>query len=67
MTEAAVAKLFLMPTILEAIDIARQLHGAYGYSREFKIERIYRAVAGATAIATSLEINKSIVGSWLGR
>jgi alkylation response protein AidB-like acyl-CoA dehydrogenase len=67
MTEAAVAKLFVIPTILEAIDISRQLHGAYGYSREFKIERIYRAVAGATAIATSLEINKSIVGSWLGR
>jgi len=67
MTEAAVAKLFVIPTILEAIDISRQLHGAYGYSREFKIERIYRAVAGATAIATSLEVNKSIVGSWLGR
>jgi len=67
MTEAAAAKLFVMPTTLQAVDIARQLHGAYGYSREFKVERIYRAVAGATAIATSLEINKSIVGNWVCR
>jgi alkylation response protein AidB-like acyl-CoA dehydrogenase len=67
MTEAAGAKMFVMPTILQAIDIARQIHGGYGYSREFKIERIYRAAAGATAIATSLEINRSIVGAWLGR
>lgn len=66
MIEAAAAKLFIIPTVLEAADIARQVHGAYGYSKEFKIERIYRAIAGATGIATSLEINRSIVGSWLG-
>jgi alkylation response protein AidB-like acyl-CoA dehydrogenase len=66
MREAAAAKLFVVPTVLEAVDIARQIHGAYGYSKEFKIERIYRAIAGASGIATSLEINKSIVGSWLG-
>ncbi|MEW6444013.1 MAG: acyl-CoA dehydrogenase family protein [bacterium] len=67
MTEAAAAKLFVTPATLQAVDIARQLHGGYGYSREFKIERIYRAAAGASAIATSLEINKSIVGAYLSR
>ncbi len=66
MREAAATKLFVIPTVLEIVDIARQIHGAYGYSKEFKIERIYRAIAGATGIATSLEINKTIVGSWLG-
>ena len=66
MREAAAAKLFVVPAVLETVDIARQIHGAYGYSKEFKIERIYRAIAGANGIATSLEINKSIVGSWLG-
>ena len=50
---------------MEVVEMARRIHGAYGYSKEFKIERIVRAIAGATAIATSLEINKSIVGSWL--
>ncbi len=67
MTEAAAAKMFVIPAVLEAVDKARQIHGAYGYCKEFKIERIYRALPGATGIATSLEINKSIVGSWLIR
>jgi len=65
MTEAAAAKLFVTPATLEIVETARRIHGAYGYSNEFKIGRIYRAIAGATSIATSLEINKSIVGSWL--
>lgn len=67
MNEAAAAKMFVMPEVLQAVDVARQIHGAYGYSKEFKIERIYRAAAGATAIATSLELNRSIVGAWLAR
>ena len=65
MTEAAAAKLFVAPATMEVVDMARRIHGAYGYPKEFKIERIYRAIAGTTAIATSLEINKSIVGGWL--
>lgn len=65
MTESATAKLFVMPATLEVVEIARRIHGAYGYCKEFKIERIYRAISGATAIATGLEINRSIVGGWL--
>ena len=67
MTEAASAKLFVMPATMEVVEMARRIHGAYGYSKEFKIERTYRAIAGATAIATSLETKKSIVGGWLAK
>lgn len=63
--EAASAKLFVVPATLEIVETARQIHGCYGYTRDFKIERLYRAVAGATGIATTLEINRSIVGSWV--
>jgi len=63
--EAASAKLFVVPATLEIVEMARQIHGCYGYTRDFKIERLYRAVAGATGIATTLEINRSIVGSWI--
>jgi alkylation response protein AidB-like acyl-CoA dehydrogenase len=65
MTEAASTKLFVVKATMEAVDIARQIHGAYGYTKEFKIERLYRAISGATAIAVGLEINKTIVGSTL--
>ena len=63
--EAACAKLFVIPTTLEILDVARQLHGCYGYTRDFKVERLFRAAAGASGIATSIEINRSIVGNWL--
>ena len=63
MTEAAAAKLFVVPAAIEIVETARRIHGAYGYTREFKIERLSRAVAGAASVATSLEINRSIVGA----
>lgn len=67
MDEAASAKLFVAPACIEVVEKARHIHGAYGYTRDFKIERLYRAISGATAIATSLEINRSIVGTSLVR
>ena len=62
---AASAKLFVVPTALEIVETARRLHGGYGYTSELKIERLYRTIAGFSAIAVSLEINKSIVGNAL--
>lgn len=63
--EAASAKLFVVPATMKVVEMARQIHGCYGYTRDFKIERLYRAAAGATGIATTLEINRSIVGGWM--
>lgn len=63
--EAAAAKLFVVPATIKVVEMARQIHGCYGYTRDFKIERLYRAAAGATGIATTLEINRSIVGGWV--
>jgi alkylation response protein AidB-like acyl-CoA dehydrogenase len=65
MIEAAAAKLFVVPTTMEVVEVARRIHGGYGYTKDFKIERLYQAIAGASAIAVSLEINKSIVGGFL--
>lgn len=67
MTEAAAVKLFVVPATLEVTEMARRIHGAYGYTKEFKIERLYRAIAGASGVATTLEINRSIVGASLVR
>ena len=67
MTEAATSKLFVVPATLEVTEMARRIHGAYGYTKESKIERLYRAIAAGAAIATTLEINRSIVGASLVR
>jgi len=63
MTEAAAAKLFVVPAAMDIVEKARQIHGAYGYTKEFKIERLNRAIAGASVIAVGLEINRSIVSA----
>jgi alkylation response protein AidB-like acyl-CoA dehydrogenase len=64
-TEAAATKLFIIPAVTEIVELSRHLHGAYGYTKEFKVEKLSRAIAGFASIAVSLEINRSIVGSWL--
>jgi len=66
-TEAAAAKLFCIPASMDVVRQAVMLHGGYGYSKEFKVERLYRAAIGSSVIATSIEINKSIVGASLSR
>lgn len=63
--EAAAAKLFVVPATMEIVDMSRRIHGPYGYTKGTAIERLFRAAAGASAIAVSLEINKSIVASAL--
>lgn len=63
--EAAAAKIFVVPAAMEVVNKARMLDGAYGYTQQCKIERLYRVIAGASAIAVSLEINKSMVGGQL--
>lgn len=60
MAEAAAAKVFVVPMMMEVVELSRRIHGAYGYTKEMKIERLYRAIPGASVIAVGLEINKSI-------
>ena len=40
--EAGMAKLFATETALENAMEAMRIHGAYGYSKEYNIERYYR-------------------------
>lgn len=66
-TEAATLKIFVQPVITEVIATALRLHGGYGYTKDFKVERLYRAQPGNVVISVSLEINKSLVGGALTR
>ncbi|MFC1946047.1 acyl-CoA dehydrogenase family protein [Chloroflexota bacterium] len=62
-TEAAACKLFVQPAVSAVIETALRLHGGYGYTKDFKIERLYRAQPGNVVISTGLEINKAIVSA----
>jgi len=65
--EAAACKLIVQPQMSDVISTSLRLHGAYGYTKDFKIERIYRAQPGNIVISVSLEINKSFVAGSLLR
>ncbi|MBN2062978.1 MAG: acyl-CoA/acyl-ACP dehydrogenase [Deltaproteobacteria bacterium] len=61
--EAAACKIIVQPLMSQVIETSLRLHGGYGYTKDFKIERLYRAQTGNSVISVSLEINKSIVAA----
>ena len=65
--EAASCKILVQPIVTDIINTSLRLHGGYGITKEFKVERLYRSQPGNIVISVSLEINKSIVGASLFR
>jgi butyryl-CoA dehydrogenase len=64
---SAELKIFVVPTIQEVTRLALQIHGSYGYSKEYKVERLFRNAAHGGVVASSSEINRTIAGSSLLR
>lgn len=60
--EASMAKLFSTEAALEIADSAIQIHGGYGYSREFPVERYYRDIRYFTFAEGTSEIHRLLIG-----
>lgn len=60
--EASMAKLFATESALEIADSAIQIHGGYGYSREFQVERYYRDIRHFTFAEGTSEIHRLLIG-----
>ncbi|MEM4699649.1 MAG: acyl-CoA dehydrogenase family protein [Candidatus Nezhaarchaeales archaeon] len=65
--EAAMAKLFAARVAEEVASMAVQVHGSYGYSKEFKVERLYRDAKSIGVTEGSSEIQRIIIASSLLR
>jgi hypothetical protein len=63
--ETSMAKLFASEAAVRAADNAIQIHGAYGYSNEYPLERYYRDAKVATIYEGTSQIHKLIIGSHL--
>lgn len=59
--EAARAKLFATENAKRVCDEALQIHGGYGYVREFPVERYYRDVRVTTIFEGTSEIQKLVI------
>ncbi len=59
--ETAIAKYYASKVAMQAADKAIQIHGGYGYSDEFPVERYYRDARVAALFAGTNEIQKLVI------
>jgi alkylation response protein AidB-like acyl-CoA dehydrogenase len=59
--EAATAKFYTTESAVWICDRALQIHGGYGYSREYLIERLYRDVRVTTIYEGTSEIQRMVI------
>ncbi len=65
--ESAMAKLFAAETAMKAATEAVQIHGGYGYTREFKVERYFRDAKITEIYEGTSEIQRLVIsGQVLG-
>ena len=63
--EAAMAKLFASEVAVEVTNKAVQLHGGYGYSREYPVERMMRDAKITEIYEGTSEVQKMVISSYL--
>jgi alkylation response protein AidB-like acyl-CoA dehydrogenase len=66
--EAAMAKMYASEAAMRVCDKAIQIHGGYGYTREFEVERMYRDAKLCTIGEGTTEIQRMVIARYvLGR
>lgn len=63
--EAAMAKLFAAETAMEVTTKAVQLHGGYGYTREYEVERMMRDAKITEIYEGTSEVQKMVISAAL--
>ncbi|MEG0383965.1 MAG: acyl-CoA dehydrogenase family protein [Solibacillus sp.] len=60
--ECSMAKYFATDRVLKVAEEALQIHGGYGYTKEFPVERYYRDIRYFTIAEGTNEMQKLIIG-----
>nr|WP_314276778.1 acyl-CoA dehydrogenase family protein [uncultured Peptostreptococcus sp.] len=63
--EASMAKLFATEEAKWIIDRALQIHGGYGYIKEYPVERMYRDIRVTSLYEGTSEVQKMVIASSL--
>lgn len=64
--DAAIAKLFISESLVDSALAAVQIHGGYGYTVEYEVERALRDAVGSTLYSGTSEMQRNIIARWLG-
>jgi len=65
--EAAMAKLFASETAMDAVIKGVQIHGGYGYTKEYTIERLFRDAKITEIYEGTSEVQKMVIAGSLLR
>jgi alkylation response protein AidB-like acyl-CoA dehydrogenase len=63
--EAAMAKLFASETAMDAVIKAVQIHGGYGYTKEYTVERLFRDAKITEIYEGTSEIQRLVISGSL--
>jgi butyryl-CoA dehydrogenase len=63
--EAAQAKLFASEVAQRVTDKALQIHGGYGYTRDYDVERFFRDARITEIYEGTSEIQKLVIADWI--
>ena len=63
--EAAIAKLFASELSTRVTHKAMQIHGGYGYSSEYPVERMYRDARITEIYEGTSEIQRLVIAAWV--
>jgi alkylation response protein AidB-like acyl-CoA dehydrogenase len=63
--EASIAKVFASERAVKACDVAIQVHGGYGYTRDFPVERMYRDARVTMIYEGTSEIQRIVIARHL--
>jgi butyryl-CoA dehydrogenase len=61
--EAAMAKLFASETAMEAVIKAVQIHGGYGYTKEYTVERFFRDAKITEIYEGTSEVQRMVISA----
>lgn len=64
--DSAIAKLFVSETLVKTALDCVQIHGGYGFMEEYEVERALRDAIGSTIYSGTSEMQRNIIGRWLG-
>ncbi|MEF8703767.1 MAG: acyl-CoA dehydrogenase family protein [Candidatus Accumulibacter sp. UW26] len=64
--DAAITKLFVSESLVRTALDAVQLHGGYGFMEDYEVERALRDAIGSTLYSGTSEMQRNIIGRWLG-
>lgn len=64
--DACIAKLFVSESLVQTALDTVQVFGGYGFMTDYEVERVLRDSVGSTLYSGTSEMQRNIIGRWLG-